>query len=72
MILCVSNSTLKMYEKESMPEAGKSCLRQINLASLSRKTTTQSSRRTSLRSDELRLGRRFRLENDKSRKAVRW
>ena len=28
-----SNSTLKMYEKESMPEAGKSCLRQINLAS---------------------------------------
>ena len=28
-----SNSTLKMYEKESMPEADKPCRRQVNLAS---------------------------------------
>ncbi len=35
-------------------------------ASSSRKTTFHGPRRTSLRSDELRLGRRFRPENDKS------
>ena len=38
----------------------------IVLASSWRKTTAHGSRRTSLRSDELRLGRRFMAENDTS------
>jgi hypothetical protein len=44
------------------------------LDSLSRKTTVQGSRRTSLRSDELRLDRRFRPENDKSfcKRQISW
>jgi hypothetical protein len=52
--------------KAPMPEAGKSCLRRTSIDSLSRKTTVHGPRRTSLCSEELRLGTRFMPENYKS------
>ncbi len=61
MIFCQEKFDINIYD-----QAKRNRCRVYILDSLSRKTTVQISRRTSLHSDELRPGRRFRPQNDKS------